>query len=343
MGEDYLRADGQDLNDPLRWHTSGPRFTGTSDRWRQFTLSFRTRPATRMLRLAASLGNWGRARGELCLADVRLSEANPESVRGLPAVVGDETRRALLATPRSERRFDVTIPEQAVLSFGAGLDESGRELGGDGVLFEVEIEHDGRTADLYSQHIRRDAETWEDVRVPLDAFAGERVTLVLRTLPSTRGTAPNFVGDTAFWANPRIERAAGREKSARRARPDVFLITVDTLRPAHRGSYGYSRATSPAIDALAADGVLFENAFTTVPRTGPSVASLLTGRYPAAHGVHSMLDSLDGANLTLAEVLHDAGYRTAAQVTLNLLRRRRGADRGDRSTGARAPACVGLR
>ena len=324
LGElDYLRADGEDWNDPLRWHTSGPRFTATPAGWHHFTYRFRTEPATRMLRLAASLGNWGRARGELCLGEVRLVEsaAAGEATRGLralSAVVGNEIRRALPATPASEVRFALRVPENGALAFGAGLDEGGRRLGGDGVLFEVDVEDAGRTVNLYSQQIRRDAGAWEDVRVPLDAFAGRRVTLVLHTLPSRRGAVPDFAGDLAFWANPRIETAAGRRTAGRRAQPDVFLITVDTLRPDHLGCYGYGRATSPAIDALAADGVLFENAFTTVPRTGPAVASLLTGRYPAAHGVTSMLDPLGGANVTLAEVLRAAGYRTAAQVTLNL-------------------------
>ncbi len=322
LGEfDYLRGDNQDLNDALRWHTSSPRLTGTSDGWRELAYAFRTDPATRMLRLAASLGNWGRSRGELCLDDVRLEETDPGAgdraagVHVLPAVAGTEMRRALAATPRSELRFDARIPPGGRLTFGAGLDESGRRLGGDGVVFEVDVEAGGRTVNLYSRHIRPDAGRWLDVRIPLETFAGREVTVVLRTLPSPRDAArADFAGDTAFWAEPRIAAAPGPRGGA----PDVFLITVDTLRADHLGCYGYRRDTSPAIDALAADGVLYENAFTTVPRTGPGFASLLTGRYPAAHGVHSMLDRLAEGNVTLPERLREAGYRTAAQVTLNV-------------------------
>lgn len=65
---------------------------------------------------------------------------------------------------------------------------------------------------------------------------------------------------------------------------NVLLVVVDTLRADHLGSYGYERATSPRIDALADRGVVFENAFATSPWTAPSVASILTGQWPSRHG-----------------------------------------------------------
>ena len=94
-------------------------------------------------------------------------------------------------------------------------------------------------------------------------------------------------------------------------RPNLLLITVDTLRADHLGSYGYPRPTSPSIDQLAAEGVVFENAFTPVPTTAPAIASLLTGRHLDGHGVRSnrsvLADELD----TLGEALAAAGYTGA--------------------------------
>ncbi|MFQ5720585.1 MAG: sulfatase-like hydrolase/transferase, partial [Acidobacteriota bacterium] len=64
-------------------------------------------------------------------------------------------------------------------------------------------------------------------------------------------------------------------------RPNIVLISVDTLRPDHLGAYGYRRPTSPHIDSLARRGMVFDNAVSTAPWTLPAHISLLTGRYPA--------------------------------------------------------------
>jgi arylsulfatase A-like enzyme len=101
------------------------------------------------------------------------------------------------------------------------------------------------------------------------------------------------------------------------ARPNIVLITADTLRADHLGSYGYIRPTSPAIDALAEDGLLFENVHVTMSTTLPSHVSLMTSSYPARHGVlsnlgffHQPLETSDSLR-TAAQLLEAAGYRTA--------------------------------
>src|ERR671914_334957 len=80
--------------------------------------------------------------------------------------------------------------------------------------------------------------------------------------------------------------------------PNILLIVIDTLRSDHLSSYGYERSTSPSIDRLAAQGVLFETAFSTSPYTTPSHASLLTGRYPHEHGAQWITGSLVDPSLT---------------------------------------------
>ncbi len=91
----------------------------------------------------------------------------------------------------------------------------------------------------------------------------------------------------------------------------MLLITVDTLRADHLGSYGYEIPTSPTIDRLARDGVTFVNAYTPVPTTAPAIASLLTGRYVDAHQVRENEAELPAATYTLGEALAAAGYATA--------------------------------
>ena len=109
---------------------------------------------------------------------------------------------------------------------------------------------------------------------------------------------------------------------------NLLLIVVDTLRADHLGSYGYERSVSPEIDELASRGVRFERAYATAPWTQPSVASILTGLYPASHGADRLLRVLPASADTLAERLQQAGYTTAAVVSHYLLGPRFGFDQG---------------
>ena len=74
--------------------------------------------------------------------------------------------------------------------------------------------------------------------------------------------------------------------------PDIFLITVDTLRADHVGALGYARQTTPRLDELFSEGVIFERAYATQASTGPSVASMLTGQRPQEHGVRGNVQML---------------------------------------------------
>ena len=94
----------------------------------------------------------------------------------------------------------------------------------------------------------------------------------------------------------------------------VILISVDTLRPDLLGCYGYPRESSPALDRIAAEGALFENAFTTAPWTLPAHASLLTGVYPRRHGAIGERSAIADGVDTLAVRLVGSGFRTAAFV-----------------------------
>ena len=96
---------------------------------------------------------------------------------------------------------------------------------------------------------------------------------------------------------------------------NLLLITLETTRADHIGAYGYERDTTPRIDALAAQGALFERFFVVSARTNPSLASTMTSSYPHEHGVRNLLLTLEPDNRTLAEVLRDAGYVTGAVQT----------------------------
>lgn len=138
--------------------------------------------------------------------------------------------------------------------------------------------------------------------------AGDRVTL--ETEVEGGGGAALAVGFGGLTLERHVERARTRASAAE---PNVVLVVMDTLRADRTSAHGYARATTPALESLAARGTLFEQAFATSSWTWPSTASLLTGREPAAHGVVSdaecwLADELE----TLPEVLQARGFTTAA-------------------------------
>ncbi len=96
--------------------------------------------------------------------------------------------------------------------------------------------------------------------------------------------------------------------------PDVFLITLDTLRADRVGAYGFQKAKTPALDRLAREGVRFAHAYTPSPITNTSHASILTGLNPSAHGVTDFGIPLAASHATLAQALKLRGYNNAAFI-----------------------------
>lgn len=98
-------------------------------------------------------------------------------------------------------------------------------------------------------------------------------------------------------------------------RPDVVLITLDTVRADHVGCYGYARNTTPNLDALAAQGTRFTQAYAPSNWTAPSVGAMFTGLYPSEHGATIVNARLRPGPVTIAEALRNAGYATRAVIS----------------------------
>lgn len=126
--------------------------------------------------------------------------------------------------------------------------------------------------------------------------------------------------------------AVGGWRYARASAPvsgPIVIISVDTLRADHLPAYGYRDVRTPAIDALAADGVVFERAFSHSPQTLPAHASLLSGRLPFETGVRDNAGFVvRSAERLAAEVLTERGYATGAVVSSFVLRKETGINQG---------------
>lgn len=130
-------------------------------------------------------------------------------------------------------------------------------------------------------------------------------------------------GVLLWWA------LAGSFRLGARRPVNVLLVSIDTLRPDHLGAYGYAPAQTPTIDALARRGVRFTNASTVTPLTLPAHTSLLTGTFPAWHGVRDNGGFyVSDDQTTLAEALRAHGYRTGGFVGAFVLDSRWGIAQG---------------
>ncbi len=128
---------------------------------------------------------------------------------------------------------------------------------------------------------------------------------MLRSTPCRRWLQPLLLAGAAC--------AAPSSPGEDRDRPNVVLVSIDTLRPDHLGCYGYDKPTSPSIDAFCAQAAVFTQAIAQAPSTLPSHASLLTSLLPQHHTASWEAGRpLPEEALTLTEVLRDAGYTTAA-------------------------------
>ena len=204
-----------------------------------------------------------------------------------------DERLALVAPAGGSYRFALTLPERATLRVDLAQ-VPGSSTGGE-LTFRVRIAPAaGGEGVALLEHAVRAAEkaTWQEVAVPLGRWGGERVVLELATLGGPEA-------GWGAWSSPRIDVDRVRDP-----RPSVVLISLDTLRADHLGSYGYGRPTSPNLDAFAQRGVRFEYPIAQAPWTRPSHRSMLGGLYPA--------DPKGGSSRYLAVPLWHAGYRTVA-------------------------------
>jgi len=155
------------------------------------------------------------------------------------------------------------------------------------------------------------------------------VAVLSCTLVSCGDSAPKTEEASTPGATSPAPRPSEALAPARRGPPNVVIITMDTTRADALGIYGQARPSSPQIDRIAREGVVFDAAVSASPETLPSHATLFTGNYPFEHGARSNAGyQLADRNETLAERLGAHGYRTGAEVASSVLQTSTGIDQG---------------
>jgi len=242
----------------------------------------------------------------------------PEGEVGLdsPVTLGDEARPALTAPTPAEFRYRVKVPENALLTFAVGIAgvpaSAGREdSAGSHMRFTVRVGERQADEVLFEREIhlsRRDR--WLPQAVDLKRYAGREIWLVFQT--AIPGDDPSLgpLPVAGIFGEPILH-----DRRAYRASKGVVLISIDTLRRDHLSLYGYPRRTTPGLEALARESLVFEDAVSTSSWTLPAHASLLTSTLPSVHGATSSKAGLSPEWLGLPRLLGDAGYFTQAMVT----------------------------
>jgi len=216
---------------------------------------------------------------------------------------------SLIALPKSEFRMDMRIPSNGILEVGYGiLNEFRRRILEIPIQFQIVLTTNGKETTLLKKII-----VWEkneDIlyhNIDLEPYAGRNVQLTFLT---TEAHSENLEKSSSpivpVWVNPLIYQ------SSETTRPNIILISLDTVRPDHLGCYGYHREISPGIDRLASDGVLFKNTYSSTSWTLPGHVSLLTSLDCLSHQVYFPLQKMDRETTTLADVLRNEQYFCAA-------------------------------
>jgi len=246
---------------------------------------------------------------------------DPERARSAPrgplrvALDGDTRTALAVVEGRPAVSSPVEVPAGARLRFALGLPEHVRAE----ARFVIGVETEaGTKARLFETDVRRADSTtgWSEQEVDLGPWVG-------RTVSFTVALEGEVSAPLGFWANPIL-----RWPSPGDDRPNVLLISADTLRADHLSLYGYGRRTSPRLEQWARRaGVVFTSTVAPSPWTVPSHVSLFTGRDAHRHGV-SRQGPIPRDLPVLAEQFRDAGYLTLGTTGGGLVAARFGFGRG---------------
>ncbi|HUG53543.1 MAG TPA: sulfatase, partial [Vicinamibacteria bacterium] len=251
---------------------------------------------------------------------------------------------ALVEVGPSVVRYALRLPARAELRFVPELHASARAAGASASFRVTQQSAPGEEKEVWSAVLGPTSGPAGEVAVGLEGEEGDVVRVGLHVGPGgTTGDrfawgvfrAPRIMGagarKDAWRVPPPTSEERGRADALRDGlgAPNVLLVVLDAARADHFGCYGYGRATTPHIDRLAREGVVFERAFTPAVYTLGAMSSLWTSQYPDRHHAEvSFSARLPADRLTLAELLAAQGIHTAGFVANTVAGGLNGFDRG---------------
>jgi len=238
------------------------------------------------------------------------------------AAIEYETYPTILLPPPSRIVYPVHIPEGSFLEFavaGIAMEEGRWGRGTVRWLFEPRR---GKPLTLFERYFDAQKRPWERrwrrFRVELGPATARKGRLVLETRPeppgrpSVSGRPPGRLPDGICIGGPHIMAPPLPDDPPPQPRPNVVIISVATLRADHVSCYGYKRQTTPNIDRVAREGVLFEEAYSTSSWTLPAHASLYSSLLPSSHGAVETGTGLGESSGLIGHWFRSLGYRRGA-------------------------------
>jgi arylsulfatase A-like enzyme len=208
-------------------------------------------------------------------------------------------RRTLYTHAPGRVEYRVRVPQAGRLDVGLGVLRDD-----DPVTFRITAAREGGQAETLFEETYADQEHWAQRSVDLSGLSGQTVTLALEADAGRAGTV-------ALWAAPTLTGARSTEK------PNVIFYIIDGGAADYMSVYGYNRRTTPNLERLAAEGAVFEHAYSTSSWTRPSTASFMTSLHNSVlGGIRGWAaDPVPEQAVTMAEHMHRAGYQTAVFVS----------------------------
>ena len=235
-------------------------------------------------------------------------------------VLARETRELLYSLHEPSHSMVCAVPDPCILETAIGMEPFIKEIFDGDVSFALSLTgEDGRDTLLFERHIalsdwnKRKA-AWEEVKIDLSPYSGKEIKIVFAKSAGhgerLREVEDLLPIDFMYWAKPHIrpKRLEGK--------PNVILVSLDTVRADHLGLLGYHRETSLNLDKLARQGCFFTTAVSQAPWTCPSHFSIFTAVYPRVHEAiqpsHVFPRHWNPSLPTMASILREEGYLTGA-------------------------------
>jgi len=227
-------------------------------------------------------------------------------------LIGTTTKNSLIAPSESLYKYQLKILKNSQLVFSYGIiPVSWKNL--HPTEFKIEIQNDDQSQTLFSEKLypltNPDHQKWQEAVIDLSQYEGKTIDILFKTnaVPANRDNLRNKIITYAAWGHPRIvsKTPVGKKKN-------IILISLDTLRKDRLGIYDPNITFTPNIDNFARQCYAFTNAISQSSWTSPSHMTMFTSLYTSQHNVYSVRHKLEDNIITLAEVLQQEEYITAA-------------------------------